>query len=232
MRRNCETGTPRGLTDVARSRTVARTNVFRGRRVATYQRDHRLRSGKLPDGSRRPSAAGILGGLRRGRRAAHRRTCAEPSPVPPSPPRWPTEWDSERPTHYGSDVPWPPPVPDPRVPVSPNCQRLAAMDEDLSDLARSSDPLGFAAFLNAPSRSGVRTLRIRLRDGMVRVRITPETDEGDLVQRFGLQVPRRNPPDEMAPGGRLTVFVPFDRLCDLANDEGIRRISLTGYFVQ
>lgn len=154
-----------------------------------------------------------------------------PSPSPTYQSRWPAEWLPEKPARYGPDVPWPPPVPDPRVPVPPECKRLEAMDGLLLDLVRSSEPVGFAAYVNAPWDDGTRVIKIPFRDGLVRVSIDLQDDEGDLVERYELRAPRFTPADEYIPYVRLNARAPLDRLCALANDPRVRRVSLPIYSV-
>ena len=151
-----------------------------------------------------------------------------PSPLPTYYGRWPTEWPAERPAYLGPEVPWPPPVPDPRIPVPPECRRLEAMDSLLLDMVRSPDPAGFATFVNAPGSTRPIT-RIRLRDNAVEVAIHLQADAGDLVEQYGVRLPYRIPPRDYLPSGGISGFVPLDKLCALANDSRIRRLALPNY---
>jgi hypothetical protein len=99
-----------------------------------------------------------------------------------------------------------PPVDATRPNPRPDCPRLDSM---FRQVLEAPDPAAFAA-RRVPG----------YKDGRVEVSIRLSDAEGDLAQRYGLQVSARTPM-------LIEAYAPLPQLCDLSNDPRVKRVGPT-----
>ncbi|MCC7370610.1 MAG: hypothetical protein IT306_19470 [Chloroflexi bacterium] len=140
--------------------------------------------------------------------------------------RWPINWGGDRPRTIPSELPWPPPIPDPNSPLSPEQERLGWMDIELLEVVLSSNPVAMAGYINAfPLRKGKR---LHLQGQSLSVSVELAGEEGDLATRFAFQTVRRYPASDLVPYAQVAALVPINQLCGLASDARVRRIQAPG----
>jgi hypothetical protein len=88
---------------------------------------------------------------------------------------------------------------------SPACPKL---DSQLNQVVASSDPLKMAA-----------TLKLRLNEGKVQVRLVLASDDLSFLKEFGVE------PGSQA-GQEIQAFVPIDQLCKIADREEVLAIRI------